>query len=77
MSKYYFVFDMGIPGVIFVKLVDWMRPFIDVKKVGLAIIEHVQLNKDPMSRFACRFMPVDILCKANVEDFTKFATPVI
>lgn len=29
-SKIYFVFDMGIPGVVFIKLVDWMRPFVDV-----------------------------------------------
>lgn len=68
---------MGVPGVIFIKLVDWMRPFVDVKRVGLAIIEHVDETKEALSRFACRFMPVDILCKANTDDFTKFATPVI
>jgi hypothetical protein len=54
-----------------------MRPFVDVKKVGMAIIEHVDETKEALSRFACRFMPVDILCKANTDDFTKFATPVI
>lgn len=76
-SKIYFVFDMGIPGVIFIKLVDWMLEVIDVKKVGLAIIDHVFETKDPMSRFACRFIPVDFLCKANIADFTKFIEPII
>lgn len=76
-SKIYFVFDMGIPGVVFIKLVDWMRPYINVKKVGLAIVNHVAETKDPMSRFACRFIPVDFLCKANTQDFQKFVGPIL
>ena len=76
-SKIYFVFDMGIPGVVFIKLVDWMRPFVDVKKVGLAIVEHVAETKEALSRFACRFIPVDVLCKANLADFMKFSEAII
>ncbi len=76
-SKIYFVFDMGIPGVVFIKLVDWMRPFVDVKKVGLAIVEHVAETKEALSRFACRFIPVDVLCKANIADFMKFSEAMI
>jgi hypothetical protein len=68
---------MGIPGAIFIKLVDWMRPFIDVLKVGVAIVQHVVKTKEAISRFACRFMPVEFLCKANIADFTKFVEPVI
>jgi len=68
---------MGIPGVVFIKLVDWMRPFVDVKKVGLAIVEHVAETKEAVSRFACRFIPVDVLCKANIADFMKFSEAMI
>jgi hypothetical protein len=76
-SRIFFVFDMSVPGVVFIKLVDWMRPHIDVKRVGQAIVEQVVESKEALTRFACRFMPVDILCKANLEDFKKFATPAI
>ena len=44
-EKIYYVFDMGIPGVIFIKVIDWVRPFIDIKKIGLAIVEHVKDTK--------------------------------
>jgi len=31
-----------------------------------------------MTRFACRFIPVDILCKVKLfDDFKKFAEPAI
>ena len=69
---------MGTAGCIFIKLVDWLRPVIDVKKVGQAIVDHVSSTGEQISRFACRFIPVDILCKAGkIEDFIKFATPVL
>lgn len=76
-EKIYYVFDMGIPGVIFIKVIDWVRPFIDIKKIGLAIVEHVKDTKEALSRFACRFMPVEFLCKANIDDFKIFIAPVV
>ena len=38
----FYVFDMQVPGAIFIKLADWARPHIDVKKIGLEIVETVQ-----------------------------------
>ena len=40
--KIFFVFDIGTPSAIFIKMVDFMRPHIDVKKIGLAIIDHIK-----------------------------------
>jgi len=75
-SKIYFIFDMNTPGTVFIKLVDWMRPHVDHKRVGKAIIDHIAETKEPLTRFTCRFLPVDILCKAGkIEDFKTFAEP--
>ena len=41
-SRVYYVFDMQVPGAIFIKIADWARPHIDVKKVGLEIVKHVK-----------------------------------
>ena len=69
---------MSVGGAIFIKMVDHMRPHIDVKKIGLAIIDHVKTTKEPVSRFALRLFPVDILLKANkIEDFAELTKPAI
>jgi hypothetical protein len=55
-----------------------MKPYIDVKKLGMAIINHVHETKESSTRFTCRFIPVDILCKAGkFEEFKKLAEPII
>lgn len=41
-NRVYYVFDMQVPGAIFIKIADWARPHIDVKKVGLEIVKHVK-----------------------------------
>jgi hypothetical protein len=33
--KLWFNFDTGCPGVLFIKLIDWARPHIDSKKIGV------------------------------------------
>ena len=72
------MFDLGVPGAIFIKLIDWMRPHIDVRKIGVAIMDHLIETNESLARFVCRLIPVDILCKANkIEDFMEFAKPVI
>ena len=77
-NRIFFVFDLGVPGAVFIKLVDYMRPHIDVKKIGIAIMNHVKETNESISRFACRLIPVDILCKANkIEDFIEFSKPAI
>ena len=76
--KIFFVFDIGTPSAIFIKMQDFMRPHIDVKKIGLAIIDHIKTTKEPITRFALRFFPVDILMKANkMDDFIEYTKPVI
>lgn len=41
-NRTYYVFDMQVPGAIFIKLADWARPHIDVKRIGVAIVKHVK-----------------------------------
>jgi len=50
-------------------MLDELRPHIDVNRLGVAIINHISETKEGLSRFACRFIPIDILCKAKLEDF--------
>ena len=38
-NRMFYVFDMQVPGAIFIKLADWARPHIDVKRVGQEIVE--------------------------------------
>ena len=33
-NRVFYVFDMQVPGAIFIKLADWAKPHIDVKRVG-------------------------------------------
>ena len=54
-----------------------MRPHIDIKKVGVAIVDHIKETNESMARFICRLIPVDILCKAKIEDFVKYAKPMV
>ena len=63
--------------MIFVKLLDELRPYIDVHKLGLAIINHVAETKETQTRFACRFIPIDVLCKAKMDDFKVFLKPIL
>lgn len=71
-NRIFFVFETGTRGVIFIKMLDELRPYIDVNRVGMAIIKNVAENKEAQTRFTCRFIPIDILCKAKLEDFKTF-----
>jgi len=69
---------MQVPGAIFIKLADWARDHIDVKRVGREIVETVKRTKELSTRFAMKLIPVDFLCKANYfEDFKQFAPPIL
>ena len=73
-DRIFFIFDLGVPGAVFIKLIDWMRPYIDLRKISLAIMDHIKDTQDGLSRFTQRLVPVDILCKANkLEDLVGFA----
>jgi len=76
-SRIFFIFETGTNGVIFIKLLDEPRPYIDINRLGLAIVKHIAETKEAQTRFACRFIPIDILCKAKIEDFRSFAGPIL
>lgn len=76
-NRIFFVFETGTQGVVFIKLLDELRPHIDVNKLGVAIVKHIAETKESQSRFACRFVPIDIMCKAKMEDFQTFAKPIL
>ena len=77
-NRTYYVFDMQVPGAIFIKLADWAKPYIDVKRIGVAIVTHVKETGELATRFVNRFFPVDFLCKANnFDDFKLMARPVL
>ena len=72
---------MQTPGVIFIKLVEPMRPHIDVMALAAAILNHITgPNGDEMNcltRFTCRFLPIFILQKVNMTDFIKMCLPEV
>jgi len=76
-QRIFFIFDTGNKGVVFIKMLDELRPYIDVNKVGVAITQHVAETKESQTRFTCRFIPIDILCKAKLDDFHTFAGPIL
>ena len=43
----------------------------------MAIINHIAETKESQTRFACRFIPIDILCKAKLDDFKIFIQPIL
>ena len=54
----------------FIKLLNELKPYIDVNKLGMSIINHIKETKESQTRFAYRFIPVDLLCKAGkFEEF--------
>lgn len=77
-QRIFFVFETGTQGVVFIKLLDELKPYIDVKKIGMAIINNVAETKESSTRFTFRFVPIDLLCKAgNLENFKTLAGPII
>jgi len=58
-------------------MLDELRPYIDVNRLGVAIVKHVAETKESASRFACRFIPIDVLCKAKMDDFHLFAKQIL
>jgi len=76
-SRIFFIFETGTNGVVFIKMLDELRPYIDVNKIGVAIVKHVAETKESSTRFACRLIPIDIMCKAKIDDFHTFAGPIL
>ena len=77
-QRIFFIFETGTSGVVFVKLLDEFKPFIDINHLGMSIIKDVAEKKEANSRFAFRFIPVDLMCKAGkLEEFISMAEPII
>ena len=77
-NRMYYIFDMQVPGAILIKLAEWARPHIDVKRIGVAIVRHIKETGELTARYVNRFFPVDFLCKANnFDDFKQMALPAL
>ena len=64
--------------MVFIKILDELRSHIDLKKIGIAIVNDINETKIAKTRFTCRFIPVDLLCKAGkFEEFKLMAEPII
>ena len=60
----------------FIKLHESMKEYIDVQHIS----EYLMTNLDKCQvRFAYRFMPVSLLCKAsgNIDEFKRMAKPIV
>ena len=68
-KKLWYTFDMQLPGVIFIKLIDCMRSQVSCQKLMQAILDEIVNNKQALTRFAFRMLPIFCLHKANLEDF--------
>ena len=44
-SRIWFIFETGTSGVVFVKLLEELKPYIDVNKLGMAIVNDVAETK--------------------------------
>ena len=58
-------------------MLDELKPYIDVNKVCVAFVKHVAETKESQTRFACRIIPIDIMCKAKLDDFHSFSAPIL
>lgn len=64
--------------MVFVKLLEDLKTYIDVNYVGMSIINHAATNKEANTRYAFRFIPVDLMCKASkFDEFKIMAEPII
>jgi len=67
-SRIWFNYDTGTVGVIFVKLLPCFTKLIDVHRIMDYIIKVIQEGEDDhniSTRFICRMLPIDFLCKAS------------
>jgi len=75
-TRIWFNYPTNSPGVIFIKMHEAFKEIISVVEIS----EYLMTNLDKCnSRFAYRFMPVTLLCKAsgNIEEFKRMALPII
>jgi len=74
-DQVFYVFDLKLQSLIFIKISDPYKDIIDVKALGAAIIHDVFEEQKYLTRFCLRFMPILFVCKAsNVEHFKSLAT---
>ena len=71
------MFKTETVGVVFIKMLDELRPHIDLNRLGVAIINHIAETKESQTRFTCRLVPIDIMCKAKFDDFKTFSPAIL
>ena len=71
----FYVFDLKMPSLIFIKISLPYKDLIDVGDLGNAIVKDIMENKKTLTRFCLRFLPIMCVWKAaNNNEFNKLAT---
>lgn len=61
--------DTKVPNCIFIKT----TAAVDPNELGVRIIRDIVTNQKRRTRFLLRLVPVDVVCKANIEDIKNAA----
>ena len=76
-TRIWFNFEVDAPGVIFIKMHESMKTYIDVHQIS----EHMFASEESclQARFAYRFLPISVGCKAsgNMDEFKRLVSPLI
>lgn len=83
-AKIWYSFPTGTVGINFIKMLDCFKPFICVTEIAEFIIkkltsENKEDQESIQSRFICRFLPIQFMCKAsgNMDEFKRLSVPHI
>lgn len=71
-EQVFYVFDLRMSSLIFIKISDPYKDIIDVKKLGNAVIKDVMEEGKTVTRFWLRFLPILFVWKAS--NFGTFKT---
>ena len=75
-TRIWFNYPTNSPGVIFIKMHEAVKDMINVQVISEYLMNNLEKCN---SRFAYRFMPVSLLCKAsgNLDEFKRMAQPIV
>lgn len=57
-DKKFYVFDLNMQSIIFIKIADPYKDIISVKDLGAAIAHDVFVENKVLTRFCLRFLPI-------------------
>ena len=71
-DQIFYVFELKLQSLIFIRISDPYKDIIDVQKLGGAIIHDIFEEKKTLTRFCLRFLPILFVWKAS--NFDNFKT---